>query len=140
MDSAEQRTSTDEQRTVVITGGTGGIGLHSAIGVAATGARVIEDWRYNRSCGADCGVRCSLPPQMFRSWRGQEDSMAKLCRHYGISCVSLRDAIYSEVMAAAPGYSMPEVAGAGVPPSKSTRGPAIASVVVASISMSATLQ
>jgi NAD(P)-dependent dehydrogenase (short-subunit alcohol dehydrogenase family) len=41
MDSTEQRTSTDEQRTVVITGGTGGIGLHSAIGVAATGARVI---------------------------------------------------------------------------------------------------
>ena len=92
---------------------------------AATGARVIEDWRYNRSCGADCGVSCSLPPQMFRSWRGQEDSMAKLCRHYGISCVSLRDAIYSEVMAAAPGYSMPEVAGDCVHPSKSTRGPAI---------------
>ena len=51
--------------------------------------------------------------------------MAKLCRHYGISCVSLRDAIYSEVMAAAPGYSMPEVAGDCVHPSKSTRGPAI---------------
>ena len=51
--------------------------------------------------------------------------MAKLCRHYGISCVSLRDAIYTEVMAAAPGYSMPEVAGDCVHPSKSTRGPAI---------------
>ena len=29
------------QKTVVITGGTGGIGLHSAIGIANTGAKVI---------------------------------------------------------------------------------------------------
>ena len=33
------------ERTVVITGGTGGIGLHSAIGIARTGARVIVTGR-----------------------------------------------------------------------------------------------
>lgn len=40
--------ATDAQ-TVVITGGTGGIGLHSAIGVAATGARVIITGRNQNS-------------------------------------------------------------------------------------------
>jgi NAD(P)-dependent dehydrogenase (short-subunit alcohol dehydrogenase family) len=33
------------QRTIVITGGTGGIGLHTAIGLAATGARVLVTGR-----------------------------------------------------------------------------------------------
>eukprot|EP00946_MAST-07B_sp_MAST-7B-sp1_P002967 g2967.t1 len=33
------------ERTVVITGGTGGIGLHSAIGIARTGARVVVTGR-----------------------------------------------------------------------------------------------
>ena len=33
------------QRTVVITGGTGGIGLQSALGIAKTGARVLVTGR-----------------------------------------------------------------------------------------------
>ena len=43
-------------RTVVITGGTGGIGLHSAIGIAATGARVIITGR-NRTSGEEARTR-----------------------------------------------------------------------------------
>lgn len=34
-----------KQRTVLVTGGTGGIGLHSAIGIAKTGARVLVTGR-----------------------------------------------------------------------------------------------
>ena len=35
----------DEGRTAIITGGTGGIGIHTAIGIAKTGARVIVTGR-----------------------------------------------------------------------------------------------
>ena len=43
-------------RTVVITGGTGGIGLHSAIGIAKTGARVLITGR-NRERGEEAVER-----------------------------------------------------------------------------------
>lgn len=42
--------SNEQARTVVITGGTGGIGFQSALGIAQTGARVVITGR-NRKRG-----------------------------------------------------------------------------------------
>jgi NAD(P)-dependent dehydrogenase (short-subunit alcohol dehydrogenase family) len=49
-------TDAQTDRTVVITGGTGGIGLHSAIGIAATGVRVIITGR-NQTSGEEARKR-----------------------------------------------------------------------------------
>jgi NAD(P)-dependent dehydrogenase (short-subunit alcohol dehydrogenase family) len=44
----------DEGRTAIITGGTGGIGIHTAIGIAKTGARVIVTGRSRDRGEAAC--------------------------------------------------------------------------------------
>ena len=61
--------------------------------------------------------------QLFRAWdHGQEDSFNALCTRYGLACVSMREGVYREVMAGEAGYTIPDVAGDCMHPSRSHRG------------------
>ena len=98
----------------------------------ATGRDIYEGFLVNRSCATpeECGTHCRSEPLMFNTFPGPEDDFASLCHHYGQLCVSLRDAIFDKVMAQAPGFTMSEVAGDCIHPSRGTRGHAYLTDIV----------
>ena len=51
-----------------------------------------------------------------------EKSVAALCDHYGLSCISMRSALNGAVFAGRPGFSIPEIAGDCLHPTSGTRG------------------
>ena len=51
-----------------------------------------------------------------------EKNVAKICRHYGVSCISMRDALNEPAFAGRPGFSIPELAGDCLHPTSGTRG------------------
>ena len=58
-----------------------------------------------------CELKCSGQYKMLASWSsGREDEFAAICRHYNQTCVSLRDAMYDEVMGSRPGFLVRDVA------------------------------
>ena len=77
-------------------------------------------WR-PQTCSAS-GDDVRTIARMFSRWPGPEDDFAALCRHYSQTCVSLRDALFTDIMREAPGFSIAEVAADCVHPSRGSKG------------------
>ena len=78
----------------------------------------VRDW-----CTCWAQLACRREPKWNTEWgHGSEDAFAALCKHYGATCVSMRDAIFHEVMSKARGFSIGEVAADCTHPSTGTVG------------------
>ena len=55
-------------------------------------------------------------------WEGIEDTFASFCKAYGVACLSLRDAIFRDVLASKPNFTVPDVAADCLHPEQSNFG------------------
>ena len=55
-------------------------------------------------------------------YNGPEDRFAELCKAYNLTCLSMRDAIYEDVMASRPNFTVADVAGDCLHPEQSRFG------------------
>ena len=51
---------------------------------------------------------------LLKTWEGIEDVFARFCTAYGLACLSMRDAIFRDVLANRPNFSVADVAAGSV--------------------------
>lgn len=68
------------------------------------------------------GLRRKERPVIVRTWDGIEDVFAKLCGAYGMACLSMRDAIFKDVVAQRPNFTVADVAADCLHPEQSRFG------------------
>ena len=74
-------------------------------------------------CGRSVhGLRRRERPVLLRTWEGIEDVFARFCAAYGVACLSLRDAIFRDVVANRPNFSIADVAADCLHPEQSRFG------------------
>ena len=74
-------------------------------------------------CGRSVhGLRRNERPVILRTREGIEDIFARFCVSYGLACLSLRDAIFDDVVAGHPNFTVPDVAADCLHPEQSRFG------------------
>ena len=74
-------------------------------------------------CGRSVhGLRRGERPVLLRTWEGIEDIFASFCGAYGLACLSLRDAIFHDVVASLPNFTVADVAADCLHPEQSRFG------------------
>ena len=74
-------------------------------------------------CGRSVhGLRKRERPVLLRKWDGIEDVFARFCTAYGLACLSMRDAIFEDVVANRPNFSVADVAADCLHPEQSRYG------------------
>ena len=68
------------------------------------------------------GLRRREKPVILRTWDGIEDVFARLCNVYGMACLSLRDAIFHDVVAGRANFTVADVAADCLHPEQSRYG------------------
>ena len=74
-------------------------------------------------CGRSVhGLRRKEKPTLLRTWEGIEDVFARLCKVYGLACLSMRDAIFHDVLAGRANFTVQDVAADCLHPEQSRYG------------------
>ena len=74
-------------------------------------------------CGRSVhGLRRGEKPKLLRTWDGIEDVFGRFCSAYGLACLSMRDAIFRDVLANRPNFSVADVAADCLHPEQSRFG------------------
>ena len=74
-------------------------------------------------CGRSVhGLRRRERPVLLRTWEGIEDIFARFCSAYSLACLSLRDAIFHDVVGNRPNFSIADVAADCLHPEQSRFG------------------
>jgi hypothetical protein len=74
-------------------------------------------------CGRSVhGLRRRERPVLLKSWDGIEDQFARFCAAYGMACLSMRDAIFHDVLASRENFTVPDVAADCLHPEQSRFG------------------
>jgi hypothetical protein len=68
------------------------------------------------------GLRRKERPVVSRTWAGIEDVFASFCTAYGMACLSMRDAIFHDVVAGRPNFTVADVAADCLHPEQSRFG------------------
>ena len=72
--------------------------------------------------GSVHGLKKKETPKLDVKWEGIEDTFASFCKAYGVACLSLRDAIFRDVLASRPNFTVPDVAADCLHPEQSNFG------------------
>ena len=74
-------------------------------------------------CGRSVhGLRRREKPVLQKGWNGIEDIFARFCEAYDMACLSLRDAIFHDVLAGRENFTVPDVAADCLHPEQSRFG------------------
>lgn len=68
------------------------------------------------------GLRRRERPVILKTWDGIEDVFARFCAAYGMACLSMRDAIFEDVVARRANFTVPDVAADCLHPEQSRFG------------------
>jgi hypothetical protein len=74
-------------------------------------------------CGRSVhGLRRKERPVLLKTWDGIEDVFSRFCTAYGMACLSLRDAIFADVVVGRANFTIPDVAADCLHPEQSRVG------------------
>ena len=74
-------------------------------------------------CGRSVhGLKRRERPVLLKTWGGIEDVFARFCAAYGMACLSMRDAIFSDLVAGRANFTVPDVAADCLHPEQSRFG------------------
>ena len=68
------------------------------------------------------GLRRKEKPALLKTWEGIEDVFARFCKAYGLACLSMRDAIFRDMLAGRANFTVPDIAADCLHPEQSQYG------------------